>query len=147
MSDYVLDTSALIQAVLLEENSLRVRSLLQATYEDPPTKLHLPVFGLTECVNVLWKQVRFNNLPLEDAKIGVVSLTAVPLYLYQSGELFETALEIGVAHQLAIYDSLYIALAKQFSWPLISDDAKQIRVAQAVGVTIKPLTDFPDYQG
>lgn len=52
------------------------------------------------------------------------------------------ALQIGLVHQLAIYDSIYIALAEQFNCPLITADVKQEAAAKAIGVTIKPITDF-----
>lgn len=52
------------------------------------------------------------------------------------------ALEIGLKHQLAVYDSVYIALAEQLGYSLITDDGKQAAAATAEGITLKPITDF-----
>jgi predicted nucleic acid-binding protein len=45
-------------------------------------------------------------------------------------------------HQLAVYDAVYIALAVEKEYPLISVDQAQIRAAALEGVILKPVTDF-----
>jgi len=45
-------------------------------------------------------------------------------------------------HQLAIYDSIYIALAEKLNYPLITVDQKQAKASQAEGVTLKNIADF-----
>jgi len=52
------------------------------------------------------------------------------------------ALEIGLKHQLAIYDSIYIALAEKLNYPLITVDQKQAKASQAEGITLKNIADF-----
>jgi len=52
------------------------------------------------------------------------------------------AIDIGLDHGLAIYDALYIVLAQKLQTALITTDKKQMRVAQQIGVAIKPVTDF-----
>ena len=52
------------------------------------------------------------------------------------------ALEIGLKHELAVYDSVYIALAEQLGHPLITDDSRQATAASAEGITLKAITDF-----
>jgi len=69
-------------------------------------------------------------------------LIGLPLTLQPVIALLERSLEIGLAHQLAVYDSLYIALAERLALPLITADTKQEAAARAVGVTLKPITDF-----
>jgi predicted nucleic acid-binding protein len=49
---------------------------------------------------------------------------------------------IALDHQLAIYDSIYLALAQHFSCPLITIDVKQGGIATAIGVPLKLITDF-----
>src|SRR5258705_218573 len=41
---------------------------------------------------------------------------------------------VGFKYQLAIYDSIYVALAKNFNVPLITVDQPQIRAAAAEGI-------------
>lgn len=58
-------------------------------------------------------------------------------------DLLSRALELGLKHQLAIYDSLYIALAESLDCPFITVDSRQEAAAKAEGIVIKPVTDFP----
>jgi predicted nucleic acid-binding protein len=53
-----------------------------------------------------------------------------------------TALAIGLKHNLAIYDSLYIALALRSRNAFVTLDARQGRAATAEGVTVIPITNF-----
>jgi predicted nucleic acid-binding protein len=102
----------------------------------------VPEFARLECVNVLWKQVRFQNMPQVDAEQLVIDLMALPLQTTPFAALYSRSLKIGLTHQLAIYDSVYIALAEHLNHPLITVDQAQTRAASAEGVTIKPVTDF-----
>ncbi len=43
---------------------------------------------------------------------------------------------------LAIYDSLYIALAQSLDLPLITVDERQSVAATASGIIVKPISDF-----
>ncbi|MBW4441289.1 MAG: type II toxin-antitoxin system VapC family toxin [Plectolyngbya sp. WJT66-NPBG17] len=61
---------------------------------------------------------------------------------YRQASILQRALQIGSKYQLAVYDSVFIALAEQLNVPLISVDERQVRAAIAQNVTIKPITDF-----
>lgn len=145
MSDYLVDTSALIQAYIADTHSARVKTLVRTAYDNPPTMLHILDFGLVESANILWKRVVFHGLLLDDAKRSLKSLAATPLTVHPSPLYFERALEIGSQHQLSLYDSLYLAVAESLSYPLISDDMRQSEVALKMSITLKPITDFAEY--
>lgn len=49
-------------------------------------------------------------------------------------------LSTGLAHELAIYDSAYIARTKCSGYPLISIDERQSRAAISEGVSVIPIT-------
>jgi predicted nucleic acid-binding protein len=51
-------------------------------------------------------------------------------------------LQIGLAHQLALYDSVYLALAEKLRYPLITVDERQAKAAAALGLILKSITDF-----
>ena len=89
-----------------------------------------------------WKHVRFDGLPESEAEILLEDLANLAFKVVPIEDVLTRALQIGLAHQLAIYDSVYIALAEKYSYPLITADARQEAAAKAVGVTIKPITDF-----
>lgn len=95
-----------------------------------------------ECTNVIWKQVRFQGMPQDQADNLVHDLNALPLTIMPVTGLLARGLHIGLIHGLAVYDSVYIALAEWLRIPLITADERQEKAANAMGVTIKALTDF-----
>lgn len=73
------------------------------------------------------------------ARTVLKNLRALPLHLHPGVDYLDDALTIGIQSHLAIYDSLYIALASGLGIPLITADGKQERTAIAAGVRIKPI--------
>lgn len=140
MSDYIVDASVVIQRLIRDSYTEQTRVLFsQLTEAD---NLIVPEFCLLECTNVLWKQVRFQGMPQSQAESLVSDLGALPLVITQGRDLLHHGLQIGLRHQLAVYDSVYIALALKLNHPLITVDERQEIAAAAEGVTIKALTDF-----
>ncbi len=140
MSDYVVDASVVIQRFIRDHYTENARALFsQLTVSD---NLIVPEFCLLECANVLWKQVRFQGMPQSQAESLANDLVALPLMIASQRDLLPDGLKIGLRHQLAVYDSVYVALAKRLDHPLITVDERQERAAAAEGVTIKALTDF-----
>jgi predicted nucleic acid-binding protein len=140
MSGFVLDASIVIQRFIIDTHSAQVRAFF---YQIGSTvTVYLPEFCLSECVNVLWKHVRFQGMSQATAEAHTKDLLALYITLIPTVDLLPIALKIGLQHQLAVYDALYIALAEEFGYPLITDDERQARAAAAHGVTLKPITDF-----
>ena len=140
MSDYIVDASVVVQRLIRETYTENARALFkQLTTAE---RLIVPEFCLLECTNVLWKHVRFQGMPQSHAENLVSDLIALPLTIIPVQGLLTRGLQIGLIHQLAVYDSVYIALAEQLNMPLITVDERQEKAARALGMTIKPLTDF-----
>lgn len=140
MADYVIDTSIIMQLFVIDTYTEQTRRLFQNLIDGD--KFYIPEFCLVECTNVLWKQVRFHEMPQKEAELLLADLRDIPITIVPSEDLLVRALQIGAAHKLAVYDPVYIAIAEMFSYPLITADAKQEAAARALGVTIKPITDF-----
>lgn len=140
MSEYIIDTSIVIQVLIQDQYTTQVRNLFRRLVAGD--KLYIPEFCLLECANVMWKRVRFNALPPNVAKVLLDDLLALPFTTLPLDDVLQRALQIGLEHKLAVYDSLYIAFAEQYQFPLITADTRQETAASAVGVTIKPITDF-----
>ncbi len=140
MTDYVVDSSIVIQRFIRDTYTEQAQRLFRNLLLSD--RFYVAEFCLVECTNVLWKQVRFHSMPEDEAKDLLVRLLRVPLKIEPMDYLLPSALQIGLAHKLAIYDSVYIALAEFYKFPLITADAKQEAAARTVGVTIKPITDF-----
>ncbi len=141
MADYIVDVSAIIPYFITEVYTPQAEVLFQQLADGKIT-LAVPEFGKVECVNVFWKQVRFQGLTQVKAEAMLADLNDLDLEVLLTENVYEDALRIGIQHQLAIYDSIYIALAKVLNFPLITVDQKQAQAAQQANVTVKPLTDF-----
>jgi predicted nucleic acid-binding protein len=102
----------------------------------------IPELALNECTNVIWQAVRFRGMPPALALQALRDLQALPLKRATTKAVLETALAIGLKHNLAIYDSLYIALAQRSRNAFVTLDRKQSVAAIAEGVTVIPVTNF-----
>ncbi|MFZ4815976.1 MAG: type II toxin-antitoxin system VapC family toxin [Phototrophicaceae bacterium] len=140
MTDYVVDSSILVQGFVRESYSPFVVNLLKTLKTG--NRLIVPEIGLTECTNVLWKHVRFEGVALEDAREKLAELNLLPLDVRPVRDILDDSFVIAVKYQLAIYDCLFIALAKGLKAPLITVDNKQAKAAAGELVTLKPITDF-----
>lgn len=140
MANYVVDTSVVSQYFISQTYTPQARVLIARMYSGDD--LYIPEFSLLECANVLWKEVRFRGLSQTNAAEIIAELLKLPFQIVSVKHLLPRALEIGLSHQLAIYDSLYIALALDLNLPLITVDDKQLNAAIAFGVAIKLITDF-----
>lgn len=140
MTNYVVDTSVAVQYLVEESNSEETKNLFRSTQDS--NKLFLPEFALLECTNVVWKYVRFHGVTPEEANELVKALLSLDIVIVPATGLMPRALEIGLKHKLAIYDSVYIALAENLNYPLITVDKKQAKASQAEGITLKDIADF-----
>ncbi len=140
MSQYIVDASIVVQLLVTETHTAETKALF-ASIEDG-NKLTVPEFGRMECTNVLWKHVRFHGLQQTDAEKQTQILLALDVVVAPVIGLMPRALEIGLKHQLAVYDSVYIALAEQLGYLFITDDGKQAKSATDEGITLKAITDF-----
>ncbi len=140
MSKYILDTSIVIQRFIQDIHSGEVKILFnQLTQSD---EFIVPEFCLLECSNVFWKHVRFHGMPQLIAESHIDDLNRLPITIYLVTDFIKDALQIGLNHQLATYDSIYIVLAKRLNYPLITDDEKQAKVARLEGILLKSIMDF-----
>jgi predicted nucleic acid-binding protein len=137
---YVVDTSVVMQYLLTETYTPQAIVLVERLHQD--VQLYIPEFCLLECANVFWKQVRFQGMPKTEAEVLLCELLVLPFQMTPVSNLLPRALQIGLSHELAIYDSLYIALAESLNCPLITLDLKQASAAVASNIVTKPITDF-----
>ncbi|MEP7289998.1 MAG: type II toxin-antitoxin system VapC family toxin [Chloroflexota bacterium] len=140
MAVFVVDASIVISRFVKESYTPQTIALFARLKSGD--FLYIPEFCRLECINVLWKHVRFQGVARAQAMQSVQDLLALPLTIVPAESVYIRALTIGLDHQLAIYDSIYIALAEKYQCPLITADVPQQRAAMAVGVTLKPVTEF-----
>jgi predicted nucleic acid-binding protein len=140
MTTYVVDASVVIERLIRGTYTPNAQALFRQL--TPNDTLIVPEFCLLECTNVLWKQVRFQGMSQVQAETLLRDLRALPLKRIPAKAALSMALHVGLKHQLAIYDSAYIALAIRSRYALITIDQPQTRAAAAEGVMVKPITDF-----
>ena len=140
MSRYIVDASIAVQLLIADTHTLETKALFRSIEDG--NRLILPEFALLECANVLWKHVRFHGISPVEAENLIKALIGLDVVITPAAGLLPRALEIGLKHQLAVYDSVYIALAEQSGYPLITDDNRQASAAGAEGITLKAITDF-----
>jgi predicted nucleic acid-binding protein len=140
MATYVVDASILIEYLVTGPYTENARALFRQS-----AALHdfiIPEFCLLECANVLWKHVRFQGMSASQAEALLRHLGRMPLTRVPVKSALRNGLSIGLRRGLAVYDSIYIALAQRSLYPLITVDRPQERAAAAENVALKPLTDF-----
>jgi predicted nucleic acid-binding protein len=79
MALYVVDASVVVQYAIAQVHTPEARILVVRLYQSE--QLCIPEFCLLECVNVLWKEVRFQGLPQVQAEQMVHELLALPLQI------------------------------------------------------------------
>jgi len=137
---YVVDASVLGHYLDTDTYTAEVKNLLAGLAQGD--QLYIPEFCLLECTNVLWKHVRFDGLSQASAAAIIENLLMLPFQIISVYSLLPVALQIGLLHQLAVYDSLYVALAQDLDCPLITVDTRQANAAKARGITLKAIMDF-----
>ncbi|MDX1994570.1 MAG: type II toxin-antitoxin system VapC family toxin [bacterium] len=140
MANYIVDASIVIEYLITGVYTSNVRAFFnQVGVQD---RLIVPEFCLLECTNVIWKQVRFNGMPRDNAEGLLKVLGALKLIRAPMKHLLSRALTVALKNGLAVYDSSYLALALHYGYPLLSIDQPQIRAATKEGITSIPIASF-----
>lgn len=126
----VIDASALAKFVLREEGSSQVTDYLRAGTVSPP-------LVMKEVVNAVWKRHRRGETSRQEADIMLKllkKLVGVSVRMEAQLSYIDQAIEIAFNRNVTVYDSLYIALAKETALDLLTSDEKQALVANTEGV-------------
>lgn len=126
MTAFVVDASVAAKWCLPSEGESLVpqaRQLLDA-YCRGQLRLVVPDLFWAELGNVLWKAVRMGRTSQDGAASGLALARNLNLPTYASFDLIEDALQIGFTYERSVYDSLYLALAVQYSIDLITADER-----------------------
>ena len=112
MSDLVIDSSVVAKWILPESDSAKAQQLLtQAT----TTGDQLVVLDLVfpEVANAIWKRQRQRLITPKEAVEFLTALSALPVHVVAAATLLASAFDIAVKYDRAVYDALFVALAKE----------------------------------
>ena len=124
----VIDSSALVKYVVKEPGWKKVEEFILAGCVTVD-------LALKELGNALWKRVIRKELDQSLAtKLMNIILTRRLVRIYPQEPLLVKALELSANISLPIYDTIYIALARELKSELITSDIKQANKAEEVGV-------------
>jgi len=119
MTPYVVDASVVVKWFIPEILTDFAIELLQ-----PDNTLLAPDLLVPEVCNTLWKKVRREELPLDDALQCLADLSRMPLQLNPSAEFIEDALRLSATEGMTAYDGLYLALASNLDCRMVTADAR-----------------------
>jgi predicted nucleic acid-binding protein len=123
---YVIDASVLVKWFLHENEPDRERSLaLRDRHVAGQSTIIIPEFALLEVLNA----IRFS--PKGDEEDGATALDALQDLNLEirpdDVNVLRKANAIAWAYKITIYDALYVALAEQVGYPLITADEVMVK--------------------
>jgi predicted nucleic acid-binding protein len=139
----VLDASVAAKwALPARHEQLRPQAFdLLDRYLNKEIEFLVPDVFWTEIAHVLWKAVRQRRQSRADAHDALAEIIARNFFTVASIELLPEALSISLSFDQAVYDCLYIALARRTSMQLITAD-ERLANAMAARFPVKWLGAF-----
>jgi predicted nucleic acid-binding protein len=126
LTPVVVDSSVALKWFVPEVLSDQAADLLDGSHELLAPDLLFAEFG-----NILWKKIGRRELKIREGREILAALERVPFVVTPASELLRPALEIAVAHNRTVYDSLYVALAAARGCTLITADDRLARAFAA----------------
>lgn len=132
MKTVVVDASVAAKWFLPEPDASAALRLL-----DGRSRLAAPDLIHAEMGNIAWKLHARGVLDAREASDMIEHFLLMPLEVHDSALLLASALEIAIATQRTVYDSLYLALAVELDGLVITADERWARA-----LTTSPFTHF-----
>ena len=132
----VIDSSAFSKFLLRGENWEKV-----IPYLDPSLEPHAVDMLIIETTNVIWKYMRKYKLITREQALGLYEqmrklIEEEVIILEPSEKYLQEALKIAMDYDLSIYDSLFLAQARNLKAKLITSDRGQRDVAGEIGLGV-----------
>lgn len=137
---YVLDSSVIVKWFLHHQEADRDKALaLRDLHIAGRSKIHIPRLALLEVLNA----IRFNSkADEEDGAMALETLQDLHLEI-NSGDInvLRKTNAIAWAYKITIYDALYVALAEQIGYPLITADEVMVKKLKGHSIVV-PLREI-----
>jgi len=132
MKKIIVDASVAAKWFFPEDDSAKALSLLNGKHE-----LMAPDLLYSEFGNIVWKIHRRGVVEAGDALEIVSQFQMLPIDIHPTERLLPMALEIAIASDRTVYDSMYLALGVLLETPVITADMKFYK-----GITDAKLRKF-----
>jgi predicted nucleic acid-binding protein len=117
----VIDASVAVKWVVEEVGTAHALALRRQA------RLLAPELLVAECANILWKKVKHDELPKEEAILAARLLQSADIELLPTAMLLEAATSIAIELDHPAYDCLYLALAAAKDCRFVTADERLIR--------------------
>jgi predicted nucleic acid-binding protein len=128
----VVDASVAAKWFLPEPDATAALRLLDGEHRLAAPDLIRPELG-----NIVWKLHTRGVLDTNEASEIIEHFLSMPMEIYDSTYLLASALEIAIATNRTVYDSLYLALAMELDGTAITADERWVNALQR-----SPFTRF-----
>ena len=142
MSDVVIDSSVIAKWFVPEPDSVKAHQVRADTVASGGRMIVLDLI-FVEVANVLWKKHRRKLLTLNEAKGSLVDLMQSSLDAKPAAGVLEKALEIAVQYDRAVYDALFVALARDLGLRGVTADEPLYNATHVDFPQIVLLRDWP----
>jgi predicted nucleic acid-binding protein len=119
MKRLVVDASVAVKWYIPEIHGEAAVRFLDPAFDLSAPELIGPEFG-----NILWKKIRRSEITPEEGSEILSAFQALDLQLYPTSSLLASAMELAVALDHSVYDSLYLALAIALERRLVTADRR-----------------------
>jgi predicted nucleic acid-binding protein len=116
---YVVDAGIIVKWFVVEEYNEEAKRVRREEYE-----LHVPDQMFAEVGNVLWKKNRAGDLSALDAVDILDSVGGFGFQSHASWPLVVHAIDIALQTGIAVYDGLYVGLARELDCELVTADRR-----------------------
>lgn len=137
---YVVDASVLVKWFLYQQEADRDRAIaLRGLHISGRSTIYIPQLALLEVLNA----VRFSpKAKEEDGEMALEALHDLHLETKPPQvDLLRKANAIAWAYKITIYDALYVALAEQVGFPLITADEVMVKKLKGHSIVV-PLREL-----
>ena len=141
MNTVVVDSSVALKWFVPEVGSEQAASLLGASIQIAAPDLLYPEAG-----NIVWKKVRRGELRPDEGREVIAALKRIPIATTSSSVLLEAALEIALAHDRTVHDSVYVALAVARGCAFVTADDRLVNALARgpLGGHVQALSTLPN---
>jgi predicted nucleic acid-binding protein len=142
MSDTVVDSSVVVKWILPEVDSTQAQRLI-TDIAGAGERLIVLDLVFPEVANAIWKRNRNRLITFGEAQASLASLARAPVHVESAIRLLDAAFRIAVQYDRAVYDALFVALARDIGVNGVTADEPLYNAVRADFPEIVLLRNWP----